>query len=218
MWKQFEVWNKWICFLVLKLRKNSLFPQINNKSTFINSYLCLLRSNQSPASADIGLNATELLAHSEQLENHTEGKKQWFSDIGQFAAVFWPLEGWKQIRWVSWVPKLIAWRKLRSCSTRRGTHTELGSLAELRRHRLEFREVWVARICRADYWREGSSIQKELQRFAEGLLESSAQYSSLHAKQEAGRGKTAQNTKSNRPNTLLKFIICRAPSHSSYWV
>lgn len=32
----------------------------------------------------------ELLVHSKQLENHTEGKKQWFSDIVQSAAFSTP--------------------------------------------------------------------------------------------------------------------------------
>lgn len=92
----------------------------------------------------LGLMLQELPAHSGQTENNTEGRKQWFSGTGQFAVVFWPLVEWKQIKRVFWVPKPIAWRKLPSFSTRRGTQTKPGSLAELRRHTGRFEQLEFA--------------------------------------------------------------------------
>lgn len=46
---------------------------------------------------------------------------------------------------------------------------EPGSIEELKRHRLEFREVLVARTFRVDYRRRGSSTETGLQRAAEGF-------------------------------------------------
>ena len=64
------------------------------------------------------------------------------------------------------MPKLIAWRPFLSCSTRKVPPTEPGSIEELKRHRLEFREVLLARIFRVDYWRRVGSTEssRELQR------------------------------------------------------
>ena len=52
------------------------------------SICCLLRSNQSFASAHVGLNSIGIICHPEQFNNNSKGKKQWFSEVGQFAAVF----------------------------------------------------------------------------------------------------------------------------------
>lgn len=50
-----------------------------------------------------------------------------------------------------------------------GAPLEPGSSEELKRHRVEFREVLVARTFRVDYGRRRSSTETRLQRAAEGF-------------------------------------------------
>lgn len=70
----------------------------------------------------------------------------------------WSLRKVEQMRGVLWLPQLTLWMKFPGHSQRRDTQT--GDFLELRRQIWKFGEVRAIRICREEYRREESCMEK----------------------------------------------------------